>query len=142
MVVDSPGRPERTYGEAKPVTDGVENRVYSMNFVFPQEAIDFLRRCQYDPAAQPMYEMLSGGLTWDDEYYFEFAALCRAKGCPHYGVLFAYRSSLILGQPYEEYRYAWEEVRLRCPEWIGFRPERSTPNVELQEFLRGAEEDY
>ena len=113
-----------------------------MDFVFPDQAIELLRSCVYDPRSTPMYEMISGGVNWDDEQYLELAALCRHLGCRDCGALFAYRTSLLMARPLEEYRYAWDEVRERCPEWIGFRPERVTPTAELQAFIRDSQDDY
>lgn len=84
--------------------------------VFPNEAIEFLRACQFDPAAQLNYELLSGGIIWTDERYGEFSTLCLERGCSRYGMLFAYRTSLLRRTPLDEYRFAREEVRPRCPQ--------------------------
>jgi hypothetical protein len=111
-----------------------------MAFVFPEEVIDLLARCRYDPAATPIYELLSGSLSWSDENYLEIAMFCRSMGCHACAALFAYRTSLIEGVPREKFRFAWDEVRLRCPEWIGFRPERMTADKALQDFLRWQQE--
>jgi len=107
-----------------------------MSMVFPDEAINFLRGCAFDPAASPGYEMISGSVSWSDERYRDFACLCRALGCRAAGALFAYRTSLIDGNPFEPLRFAWDEVRTRCPGWIGFRPERISPSSELQAYLQ------
>ncbi|MDB5310972.1 MAG: hypothetical protein JWO38_5174 [Gemmataceae bacterium] len=113
-----------------------------MNHAFPQEAIDFLRACRHDPGAVACYEFRSGNLNWVDEHYLAFKALCRSLGCTEYFALFAYRTSLILGRPREGLRSAWDEVRERCPEWIGFRPERVSPNAELQGYLYRTQDEF
>jgi hypothetical protein len=113
-----------------------------MAFVFPAKAIEFLRSCVHDPVATFGYEFISGSVSWSDERYAEFTALCRQHGCNDYGVLFAYRTSLLMMQPRENLRYAWDDVQERCPEWIGFRPERITPTAELQEYIRQAEDSF
>jgi hypothetical protein len=86
--------------------------------------------------------LVSGSVGWDDEQYFEFFTICRHHGCYAYGVLFAYRTSLLMGTPREDLRYAWDEVRQRCPEWIGFRPERVAPTEELLDYIRQAEDSF
>ena len=113
-----------------------------MNFIFPQEAIDFLRGCQYDPKAQVSYEMIAGGLLWSDEKYIDFMLLCKTKTCLIYGVPFAFRSSLVRGQPYQIYRYAWEELRLHALNGSAFGQSATTPSPDLQEFLRRSEESF
>jgi hypothetical protein len=113
-----------------------------MDLFFPQEAIEFLRQCQYVPNAERSYELITGAVMWDDEQYERFVDICTDHECEYYGMLFAFRTSLIKGIPDERYRFIWEEVQLRCPEWIGFRVERTMPSPQLQEYLRRAEEDF
>jgi hypothetical protein len=110
--------------------------------LFPQEAIDFLRASRPDPAPVVRYDLSSGCLNWDDEHYPAFAALCKSLECDAHTALFAYRTSLIEGRPREEFRPAWDEVRERCPTWIGFRPERMSPSKELQIYLRHTGEEF
>jgi hypothetical protein len=112
-----------------------------MDFVFPEEALAILRQTQFDPQAALGYELLSGGVTWSDEGLIEFAAVCRDKGCGYAGHALAYRTSLIEGKPRENLRFAWEELKTRCPEWIGFRPERTGPNPEVLAYLQRCRED-
>ena len=91
---------------------------------FSEEEITALREMIYDPGATiGGVEMLSGAVFWSDEDIMELFALSR----DHRGSakeLFAHRTSLLVGEPREELRYAWDEAKARCPEWIGFRPER------------------
>jgi hypothetical protein len=91
---------------------------------FPEEAVALLRAARYDPAARPSLELLSWSFIWDDEGYLEFVPACRVRGCLAYWEPVLFRSSVILGQPDEQCRRGWEELRRLCPEWPGFRPER------------------
>jgi hypothetical protein len=95
-----------------------------------------IRRCRYSPAATRSAELMSGGFMWSDEmparWYFD----------PDYGYTFrfliGFRASLIRGEPMEGLRPIWDEVRRLCPQWPGFRPERSDPALreELERELR------
>ena len=92
-----------------------------------------IRRCRYSPAATRSAELMSGGFMWSDEmparWYFD----------PDYGytfrLLIGFRASLIRGEPIEGLRPIWDKVRRLCPQWPGFRPERSDP-VLREEFAR------
>jgi hypothetical protein len=110
--------------------------------VFSEAAIDFLRGLLFDPNAQTSYELTSGAVSWSDERFFDFCILCRATGSDYAKHLFAYRMSLLVGHPREELRFAWDEVRSRCPEWIGFRAERVTPDPSWRTFVERAEESF
>lgn len=112
-----------------------------MKFVFPNEAIAVLRGAQFDPGATCGYELLSGGITWSDEQLADFVGACMAKGCGVFGYPLAYRTSLIEGKPRENLRFTWDELQLRCPEWIGFRAERVTPSPQLLAFLKQCREE-
>lgn len=112
-----------------------------MAFIFPEEAIAILRDSQVDPNASMGCEMLSGGVTWSDERWPDFVCSCTRKGCTEFSELVAYRTSLIQGEPRENLRFAWDEVRMRCPEWIGFRVERTSPSAELHAFIKSAYEE-
>jgi hypothetical protein len=103
--------------------------------VFTDAAIRFLRECVFDPDAFVGYELLSGAVHWSDERFSDFYRVCRAGGADYAKELFAYRTSLLVGRPREEYQFVWDEVRARCPEWIGFRPERITAASRWQEFV-------
>jgi hypothetical protein len=104
---------------------------------FPEEAIAIIRESRWDPDATYELELLSGSFIWSDECYLEFVAACRAKGNRSYWDPVAYRASLILGQPREEYRPGWEELMQHCPDWPGFRPERRSEalRAELERAL-------
>ena len=92
---------------------------------FSDEEIAAMRAMVHDPSASTSFEMLSGAVFWSDEDVLEFFSLSRHReGSAH--ELFAYRTSLLVGEPRAELRYAWGEAMERCPEWIGFRAERVT----------------
>jgi hypothetical protein len=40
-----------------------------------------------------------------------------------------FRTSLIKGEPAEEYRRNWEQLRAACPGWPGFRAERCSTDL-------------
>lgn len=52
--------------------------------------------------------------------------------------LLLFRSSLIRGQPDEQFREVWEQVLEACPNWPGFRTERSSSelNAALDSAIR------
>ena len=111
-----------------------------MSRTFPPQAIEFLRSCVHDPDATRSYELISGSVSWSDEEYDIFFFIPEARQAAQ--ALFVYRTSLIEGRPREAFRYAWDEARLRAPEWIGLRPERCTPSAELQQYLRDSYENF
>lgn len=106
-----------------------------MEFIFPEKALAVLREARWDANATRGYELLSGAVTWSDERVHDFVLACMEAGCHEYGTALAYRTSLIEGRPREELRFAWDELRLRCPEWIGFQIERVSSSPEVLEFL-------
>lgn len=103
--------------------------------VFTDAAICFLRECVFDPNASVGTELLSGALHWSDERFLDFFCVCRAGGMDYAKELFAYRTSLLVGRPRDEYKFVWDDIRARCPEWIGFRPERTTADSRWQPFI-------
>lgn len=99
---------------------------------FPEQAVAVLRTAQFDPAARPALELLSGSLVWGDEAYLEFPAICRHHGCLAYWEPVVFRSSLIRGRPDESCRRGWEELQRLCPAWPGFRPERRSESLRAE----------
>ena len=104
--------------------------------VFGEQEIAFLRGCVFDPAASYGLELLSGAVCWSDERFAEFTGLSRYRGRGFAGHLFAYRTSLLVAEPREELRFAWDAARAACPQWIGFRPERMTPAAHWPAFIQ------
>ncbi len=115
--------------------------------VFGDEEITFLRECIFDPAASCRCEFLSGAVNWSDERFSEFVLLPIVYGRGFAKHLFArhlfeYRTSLLVGRPREELRFAWDAARAACPEWIGFRPERTTPAPHWPGFVESELDGY
>jgi hypothetical protein len=102
---------------------------------FTDAAIAFLRKSVFDPNASVGCELLSGAVHWSDERFMDFFCVFNVGGRNYSTELFAYRTSLLVGRPREELRLPWDEVRVRCPEWIGFRSERVTANAQWQPFV-------
>jgi hypothetical protein len=101
--------------------------------LFPDEAVAFLRETRYDPDARRGFEALTCALHWSDERLPRVARMCMNHGSRAYFYLMVFRSSLIQGKPKEEYRRTWDQLEAACPDWPGFRPERSS--TELAEHL-------
>jgi hypothetical protein len=109
---------------------------------FSEAEIVFLRGCVFDPTANYGCEMTSGAIHWCDEKFLEFVILSHYRGQNNAKQLFAYRTSLLVGKPREEFRNAWDALKLACSEWIGFRPERVTPAPHWPKFVDDALESY
>jgi hypothetical protein len=87
------------------------------------------------PDAKVFYELMSGALVWSDETTDDTPT----KLFDALRMLWAYRISLILGDPKDSYRPLWEHAESLAPNWIGFRPERRTPTLQLLKvYYRGA----
>jgi hypothetical protein len=97
--------------------------------LFPEEALAELRRARYDPKARCFMDEVATGFVWSDERLGYARKICRKKGNRADAHLMAYRRSLIRGEPVEQYRPTWEQVRQACPDWPGFRPARSSPDL-------------
>ena len=94
--------------------------------LFPIEAIALLRQARYDPEAELALDFTSGAFVWSDENYSEFTAQCRATDNQLYWQPVAFRDALVFGWRREACRFAWEALYQLCPDWPGFRPERSS----------------
>lgn len=81
------------------------------------------------------YDMFSGGLVWSDEF--------RPGGPPDVisslRFLWAYRTSLMQGEPRADFQPIWEHGLQLCPRWIGFRPDRRRPTPKLLKIYRRGE---
>jgi hypothetical protein len=108
---------------------------------FPEKAVAVLRAARFDPSATPSLELLSGAFIWSDERYLEFVAYCSHDGVLTYWEPVIYRSSLILGRPDAESRSGWKELRQACPNWPGFRAERSSESLRKDLERALSEED-
>jgi len=97
--------------------------------VYPEEALTFLRQMRHDPVARRGIECLSTSFHWSDEGLPRAMRLClnHESRATFYTMLF--RTSLIKGDPMEEYRRNWEQLQAASPEWPGFRPERCSTDL-------------
>jgi len=81
------------------------------------------------PADSPKvrYEFMSGGLVWSDETNDQttIEAIWALR------LIVAYRTSLMLEEPRDEFQAIWDHANALFPKWIGFLPERRQPTAEL-----------
>ena len=89
------------------------------------QAQEILSGLIYDPEATRSYDIMRGGFVWSDE------VPCREKEYAKFlksifllSKVIAYRASLTLSEPREEFKGSWDELFKEVPEWPGFRPER------------------
>jgi hypothetical protein len=92
--------------------------------LYPEEALAFLRQMRHDPQARRGFECLSTSFHWSDEGLPRAMRLCMNHESRATFYTMVFRTSLIKGEPIEEYRRNWDQLRGACPEWPGFRPER------------------
>lgn len=92
--------------------------------LFPDAAIKMLRRARWSADAKRSYEILSGGFHWSDECLLEVARVCVESDNWAFRYVISYRASLIRGMPRNELREPWDQLRIECPNWPGFRSER------------------
>src|SRR3974390_936568 len=89
----------------------------------------YLNSLALRPDAVMHYDLYADALVWEDELP---AADVRAGdvlfGSELRGV-WHYRTSVILGQPKEKLRAAWEEALQCFPNWPGFDPKRRAPGL-------------
>jgi hypothetical protein len=89
-----------------------------------QKLAPILDALKPDPTARLHYDLFADALVWSDELpASEDRPSCVLIGSELRGI-WHYRTSLILGNPVEKFRPAWEEA-VRCfPNWPGFDPKR------------------
>jgi hypothetical protein len=126
--------------------------------LYPEEALAFLRQMRHDPDARRGFECLSTSFHWSDEGLPRAMRLCMNHGSRATFYTMVFRTSLIKGEPVEEYRRNWDQLRAACPDWPGFRPERCGTELlqtwhralkrmcigferEMREFERGQVQD-
>lgn len=78
------------------------------------------------------YEILSSALVWSDETN----KLLPMEVFQSLRYIVAYRTSLMLNSPREEFKPLWELGLKLFPNWVGFRPERREPTPKLLEIYR------
>jgi hypothetical protein len=85
-----------------------------------------------DRTEPPFYELMSGALVWPDETRpdtpVEVIWALRS--------VFAYRTSVMLGEPRTELAKFWEHAISHFPKWVGFLPERRASDPELLAIYR------
>ncbi|MFN3148595.1 hypothetical protein [Bremerella sp.] len=96
------------------------------DWTFPDNVLAILRQTTWDPAAICIFDGVSGGLLWSDEYPREAMAECLSDNNWAFRYVLAYRASLIRGEPREEFSAPWDQLVAECPNWPGLRPERQS----------------
>ncbi|MDB5307465.1 MAG: hypothetical protein JWO38_1667 [Gemmataceae bacterium] len=91
--------------------------------MFSDAELAILDRMPFEPAARGVFEWLSGGLMWPDEFPFGTPERRAMSEAGSIGCLLACRASLTLGQQTGLYPL-WEQVLRHAPNWPGLRPER------------------
>jgi hypothetical protein len=94
-----------------------------MNFDFTEIKIE-LERCQYVADAKAHYDILAGGLIWEDEMPSREQTNNYLKIVCYLRTIIAYRASLTLGCEREEFRENWNALKGIVPNWPGFKKER------------------
>ena len=97
--------------------------------LFPDVAIRILREARWSPDATRRYEIMSGGFHWSDERLLDVARICVESANWSFRYVMGYRASLIRTAPRNELREPWDQLRIECPNWPGFRTERCAPSL-------------
>jgi hypothetical protein len=83
---------------------------------------------------QPFRDLLADGLIWRDETItttpFEVISALR--------FVWHYRTGLIIGEQ-RRFSETWQLARALFPHWVGFRPDRCGPSVELAQLYARSE---
>jgi hypothetical protein len=123
-------------------SDPEGQRVHSPHADTIERNLKAFQKLRYSPDAQPLYDMLSGGLIWQDELPEElpFKDIGLLRSLWRFRIV-----RLIPGAELHERYWAvmkadWEAMRAKCPMWPGFHLSRcETPEV-LELFNRLKEE--
>lgn len=86
-----------------------------------------LSELKHNTDADVFFDVMSGGLVWNDEKLSGLTA--EEMGCLR--ALFRFRSSVIIGHPDERFRDLWECAYSLASSWIGFSSDRSGCNPDL-----------
>ena len=93
--------------------------------LFSADALAILDRMPFDPEARSIFDLMSGGLVWADEFPCIGSpewAVVKPNWVYRYAV--AYRASLTVGPERAEFRAVWEQINQHAPNWPGLRLER------------------
>ncbi len=112
----------------------------NQQWTFQEDVLDILRQTRWDPNAICIYDGISGGLVWSDEYPRAAFAACFSENNWAFRYVLAYRASLIREDPRDEFRAPFFQLVRECPDWPGLRPERRSP--ELQDHLNLAQSRF
>lgn len=85
---------------------------------------DLLAACQYNPAAACTYDVMAGGLIWEDEVPSAIDRTSNLRASVYLRSVIAYRASLSLNAPRVELENEWKELKQLLPNWPGFRDDR------------------
>lgn len=102
------------------------------DWTFPEKVLAILRQTVWDPTAICIFDGISGGLLWSDEYPREAMEECFSENNWAFRYVLAYRASLIRGEPRDEFSAPWDQLMEECPNWPGLRPERQSPALREQ----------
>lgn len=100
----------------------------TQDVLFPDSALAILRTTRWDPHSNRLYEGMSGGLVWDDEFPRDVIG----GSLLAFRFVVGYRASLIRDKPRNELRIPWDQLERECPNWPGFRPERRATELRVE----------
>lgn len=86
--------------------------------------IELLATCRHDPAASSAYDIMAGGLIWNDEVPNASDRASNLRASVYLRSVIAYRASLTLNSPRAELESDWKELKRLLPNWPGFREDR------------------
>jgi hypothetical protein len=81
---------------------------------------ELLSTCRYDSAAGSRYDIMAGGLFWDDEIPAATDRAANLRATVFLRSVSAYRASLSLDEPRAELESDWLELQMAVPTWPGF----------------------
>ena len=103
------------------------------SLITPESVREVLGECEYSPDADRFYDILRGGLVWDDELPDREADRAKhLRGIRMLVGVIAHRSDLTLGnsRPERGYEADWNKLKEIFPDWPGFREERIYGKIE------------
>jgi hypothetical protein len=92
--------------------------------------IELLKGCEYCADAVCTYDVMAGGLLWDDEIPKATDRPSNLRASVYLRSVIAYRASLTLHSPRAELERDWNELKQLVPNWPGFREDRIHGNAE------------
>lgn len=96
-----------------------------MNFnEFLNPLIVRLKMLKKDENAAPFFDHMSGAFIWSDEKVHGLSV--NEMGCLR--AIFRYRTNLIVQGEDNRFESVWIELQDKYPNWIGFSPERCSPD--------------